>query len=67
MLCGGNVEVLLEPAGPEYLSVYRKIRDALKKRGRGVVVTKFYPNPFGKSFPDEEMAVTGDVRRRRNP
>lgn len=61
MLCGGNVEVLLEPARPGYLGVYRKIRDTLKKRGRGVVVTKFYPNPFGKSFLDEEMAVTGDA------
>jgi xanthine dehydrogenase accessory factor len=55
------VEVLLEPVEQEHLNVYRKIRDTLKKRGRGVVVTKFYPNPFGKSFLDEEMAVTGDV------
>jgi xanthine dehydrogenase accessory factor len=61
MLCGGNVEVLLEPAEPGHFSVYRKIRDTLNSRGPGVVVTKFYSNPFGKSFLDEAMAVTGDA------
>lgn len=50
MLCGGNVEVLLEPVDSAYPGVYRKIRDTLKRRGRGVVITKFHPNAFGKSF-----------------
>ncbi|OPY69962.1 MAG: putative xanthine dehydrogenase subunit A [Syntrophorhabdaceae bacterium PtaU1.Bin034] len=60
MLCGGNVEVLLEPVKPGHLGVYGKIRDVLKRRGRGAAITKFHPNPFGKSFLDGEMAVTGD-------
>jgi xanthine dehydrogenase accessory factor len=61
MLCGGNVEVLLEPVEPRYLNVYRKIRDTVKRRSRGVTVTKFEPNTFGKSFLNEDMAVTGDA------
>ncbi len=61
MLCGGNVDVLLEPVEPGHLNVYRKIRDTLKSRGRGMTVTKFEPNSFGKSFLDEDMAITGDA------
>ncbi len=61
MLCGGNLEVLLEPVETEHLDVYRKIRDTIEKRGRGVMVTKFAPNPFGKSCPHDELSITGNT------
>jgi xanthine dehydrogenase accessory factor len=59
MLCGGNVEVLLEPVGPECLYVYRKMAAAVTRRGRGVVVTKFCPDPYEKLFLDENMNAAG--------
>jgi xanthine dehydrogenase accessory factor len=58
MLCGGNVEILLEPVESVRLQVYRKISNTLKKRGRGVILTKFPPNPTEKLFLDERMNAT---------
>lgn len=59
MLCGGNVEVLLEPVTAGHLDVFRKVRDALKDRAHGVVVTTFHPSPHEKSFLAEGMVVSG--------
>jgi len=60
-VCGGQVEVLLEPVTARHLDLYRKI-DMLTKEGKkGLVVTKFGENIFAKSVLAEDMSVTGDV------
>lgn len=60
MLCGGNVEVLLEPVTVKHLDVYRCIEDCLKNRERGVVVTNFSGGAFAKTLIDKELNVIGD-------
>lgn len=60
MLCGGNVEVLLEPVTVKQLNVYRRIEDCLKNREKGVVVTNFREGAFAKTVIDKELNVVGD-------
>jgi xanthine dehydrogenase accessory factor len=60
MLCGGNVEMLLEPAIPEYLPIYRHIAKCMKDRERGVVVTRFGKNIFAKSLICQDSNFIGD-------
>ena len=59
-VCGGNVEILLEPVTTKHLSLYRKIETLMKECRRGVIVTKFGKNVFVKSVLAEDMSVTGD-------
>ena len=61
MVCGGNVDILLEPVTTKYLSLYRKIEALIKENQRGVIVTKFGKNIFTKSVIATDMSVTGDV------
>lgn len=61
MLCGGNVEVLLEPVTARHLAVYRQIENCLENRKRGVVVTRFSGNTFAKALIDENLNVIGDA------
>ncbi|MCX5814794.1 MAG: XdhC family protein [Proteobacteria bacterium] len=61
MLCGGNVDVLLEPVTARHLAVYQQIENCLENRKRGVVVTRFSGNTFAKALIDENLNVTGDV------
>ncbi len=60
MLCGGNVEVLLEPVTVKQLNVYRRIEDCLKNREKGVVVTNFREGALAKTVIDKELNVVGD-------
>ena len=61
MLCGGNVEILLEPVTIEHLNVYKQIEYCLKNRMRGAVVTKFSGNVFTKTLIDKDLNTTGDA------
>jgi xanthine dehydrogenase accessory factor len=61
MLCGGNVDILLEPVLQKYRGVYKKIGEMLQKDARGIVVTKFDSGAFSKTLIEESLAVTGDV------
>jgi xanthine dehydrogenase accessory factor len=60
MLCGGNVEVLLEPLSVKHLIVYSQIQRCRENRERGIVVTAFSDSIFAKSLVDENLNVTGD-------
>jgi xanthine dehydrogenase accessory factor len=61
MLCGGNVEVLLEPVTAKHLDLYRQIEHCIQSRERGVVVTKFSGSSFAKSLIGKDLAVIGDA------
>lgn len=60
MLCGGNVEVLLEPVTVKHLNVYRHIENCLKNREKGIIITNFNKSAFAKTMIDKELNVIGD-------
>ncbi len=60
MICGGNVDVFLEPLFPRYKELYEAIPN-LEKRGRkGIVITKFGKDFFSKSLVDAYGGRWGD-------
>jgi xanthine dehydrogenase accessory factor len=61
MLCGGNVDILLEPACDRYIDVYRKIGYLEKRGGKGVIVTRYGLNPFSKTLIGQNLDITGDA------
>ncbi|MCX5807114.1 MAG: XdhC family protein [Proteobacteria bacterium] len=65
MLCGGNVDILLEPVKEKYLELYRKIGNLLQKRGKGVVVTVFDGNNIRKTLIEQDAGTTGDILEER--
>ncbi len=64
MVCGGSVEILLEPVTTKHLNLYRTIESLMKEGRRGVIVTEFGKNLFTKSLLAEDMNVTGDMIHR---
>jgi len=60
MICGGNVDIFLEPIHERYRSLYAEAR-ALEKRGRnGLMVTRFSGGSLSKSLVLEDGSVVGD-------
>jgi xanthine dehydrogenase accessory factor len=60
MICGGDVDVLLEPVLEKYKSLYGRL-EYLEKRGkRGVLVTKFDKNIFVKILVEDDFTIHGD-------
>jgi xanthine dehydrogenase accessory factor len=60
MLCGGNVDVLLEPILDRYGEVYEAIYECEKKGMPAVLVTRLKKTPFQKSLIDRTGNVWGD-------
>lgn len=61
MLCGGNVDILLEPVLQKYKGVYKRIGEMLQQDARGIIITKFGGNVFSKTFIEDDLSVTGDM------
>jgi xanthine dehydrogenase accessory factor len=60
MICGGNVDVFVEPVTEKYRALYRAISD-LERQGRGgLLVTRFSDEGLSKSLVKEDGAVVGD-------
>ncbi len=60
MICGGDVDVLLEPVLEKYRALYGRL-EYLEKRGkRGVLVTKFDKNNFIKILVEDDFTMHGD-------
>lgn len=59
MLCGGNVDVLLEPVLPRYEELYQRLADMERKGKKGTVVTSL-TGSFTKTLIDESLGMTGD-------
>lgn len=61
MICGGNVDVLIEPVLKKYRELYKRI-GYCERRGRtGVVITRFGDNLFSKTVIEPSGACSGDV------
>jgi xanthine dehydrogenase accessory factor len=60
MLCGGDVDILLEPVSNKYSEVYKGIDDLEKKGRKGLIVTKFGQNAFSKSLVHYDLKLIGD-------
>jgi xanthine dehydrogenase accessory factor len=60
MLCGGDVDILLEPVSVKYIEVYKGIGNLEKKGRKGLIVTQFGQNTFLKSLVDYDLEIIGD-------
>jgi xanthine dehydrogenase accessory factor len=60
MLCGGNVDVLLEPVRQAHRPLYARLAELGQKGGKAVVVTALTTEVFTKTLVEEGLAITGD-------
>jgi xanthine dehydrogenase accessory factor len=61
MLCGGNVDVLLEPLLGTHKEVYEGIRHCETRGRKAVVVTRFGSGSFSKTLLDTYGSMWGDT------
>lgn len=61
MICGGNVDVLLEPVTDKYGELYGRLAVMEDTGGRGVVVTGLEGLTFKKTLIEGTFDVTGDL------
>lgn len=59
MLCGGNVDILLEPVIAKHGELYQRLADMERKGKKGIVVTSLTEG-FTKTLIDESLGITGD-------
>lgn len=60
MICGGNVDVFLEPVHEKYLELYSRLGE-LKRMGlNGVLVTQFNEEKYFKTAIEETAETSGD-------
>ncbi len=59
MICGGNVDVLLEPVMAKHDELYQRLADMERKGKKGIVVTSLTES-FSKTLIDEGLNITGD-------
>jgi xanthine dehydrogenase accessory factor len=60
MICGGNVDIFLEPIYERYRSLYGEIKNLEKKGKNALIVTSFSEISFRKSVIREDGSVLGD-------
>jgi xanthine dehydrogenase accessory factor len=60
MLCGGNVDVLLEPVAAKHGELYERLGEMERKGKKGIVVTSLTES-FTKTLVDDALEVTGDA------
>ena len=61
MICGGTVDLFLEPVTAKHREVYEKIFECLSGNGRAVVVTRIEGGPFQKSLVLKGGERLGDM------
>ena len=60
MICGGNVDIFVEPVTEKYRALYRAIPE-LERQGTGaLLVTRFSDEGFSKSLIKEDGIIAGD-------
>jgi len=60
MICGGNIDVLLEPVHLKNIELYRRLGE-LKRMGlNGVLVTQFDGENYFKTVIEENTEISGD-------
>jgi xanthine dehydrogenase accessory factor len=61
MICGGNVDVLLEPALPRHRELYKRISYCEKRGKQAVVVTRFDDRSVSKTLLEALGGTFGDA------
>jgi xanthine dehydrogenase accessory factor len=61
MLCGGNVDILLEPVTIRHLELYRSIKECREKREPAVLFTRFGAQGFAKALLRKDGTILGDL------
>ncbi len=59
MLCGGNVDVLLEPVMARHGELYERLAEMERKGRRAIVVTSL-EEVLPKTLIDDSLSITGD-------
>lgn len=60
MICGGNIDVLLEPVDSRYRHLYNEVRGLEKSGKSALIVTRYAEGSFSKSLVREDGSVVGD-------
>jgi xanthine dehydrogenase accessory factor len=60
MICGGNVDLFLEPAVDRYRGLYRMVGDLEKQGKDALVITRFCEDSLSKSLGGESGLMAGD-------
>ncbi len=60
MLCGGNVDILLEPVEERYMELYKAASLSIDKGKKAFIITRFKDNIFSKTFIGYDNSIIGD-------
>ncbi len=60
MICGGNVDIFLEPVLSRHGEVYGRLDDLERRGKKGLVVTRFDGQSYRKTLLEPDLTVTGD-------
>jgi xanthine dehydrogenase accessory factor len=60
MICGGNVDIFVEPVKEKYRGLYRAIPELERLSASALLVTRFSDEGFSKSLIKEDGTVAGD-------
>jgi xanthine dehydrogenase accessory factor len=60
MICGGDVDILLEPVLEKYRALYGRLEYLGRRGKRGVLVTKFDKDVFVKILVEDDLTIHGD-------
>jgi xanthine dehydrogenase accessory factor len=61
MICGGNVDVLLEPVLERYKNLYKRLDYMEDSEKKGVLITRFDRENFTKTLIEDDMTTIGDT------
>ncbi len=60
MICGGNVDIFVEPVAEKYRALYRAIPELERQGTSALLVTRFSDEGFSKSLIKEDGIIAGD-------
>lgn len=60
MICGGEVDIFIEPVEARHKEVYAAASNATKRCAKGFIITRYSEAGLSKSFLLDSGAVTGD-------
>lgn len=61
MICGGTVEILVEPVLPRHIPVWREVGELMKHGGDALLVTRYTPDTFSKTLFKRDGSYSGDA------
>lgn len=64
MICGGSLDILIEPVLPRHKNLYESILSAEKRGERGIVVTQFQ-GPYAKTLIKDDGQISGDETNKK--